>query len=127
MIYTTLYNVLFPKEDFEKRSSKETEILSRLNARPTAIAKIKPHNFEVVQRRYYVKVIRYQFSSDRPDAEEYIKKKIEEEHLTVMPQPGPSTGEKVICSKCYRQYSNICSDCTSAHQSSSQPGLSTRR
>ena len=63
-----------PQENFEKRWAKGTEILRRLNARPNAIAKIKPRNFEVREHRYYVKVIRYQFSSDRPDAEEYIKK-----------------------------------------------------
>ena len=61
-----------PQEDFEKRWKKGTEILSRLNARPSAIAKIKPRNFQVVERRYCVKVIRYQFSSDRPDVEEYM-------------------------------------------------------
>ena len=40
-----------------------------------------------------------------------------------MPQPGPSTGEKVTCSKCNRQ--TICSVCTSGDQFSSQPGPTT--
>ena len=136
-----------PQADFEKKWAKGTEILRRLNARQSAMDKIKPRRFEVVERRYYVKVIRYLFSSDRPDAEEYIKKRIKAAQLIPMRQPGPSTGEKVICSKCNkrmrticsdctstgekvmcskcnRQYSNICSDCTSGHHSGSQPELS---
>ena len=102
-----------PQADFEKRWAKGTEILGRLNARPNAMDQTKLRKFEIVERRYYVKVIRIQFSSDRPDAEEFIKKSIKEERLIAMPQAGPSTGEKVVCSKCNRQYSNICNDCRS--------------
>ena len=111
-----------PQEDFEKRWAKGTEILRRLNARPSAMGKIKPRKFEVVERRYYVKGIRVQFSSDRPDAEEFIKQRMKEEHFIAMPQPGLGTGEKVICSKCNKQYNNICSDCSS-HQPSSERGV----
>ena len=112
-----------PQEDFEKRWAKGTEILRRLNATQSAIAKIKPRIFEVVERAYYVKVIRYQYSSDRPDAEEYVKKRITEEHLIAVPKPELSTGTKVICSKCNSQM--ICSVCTSGHQFSSRSGPST--
>ena len=84
-----------PQEDFEKKWAKGTEILGRLNARSSAMDKIKPRKFEMVERRYYVKVIRYQFSSDRQDAEEFIKKRIKDEQLIALPQPGFSVGGRV--------------------------------
>ena len=46
------------------------------------------------------------------------------EQQNIMPQPRRSTGENVMRSKCNRQYSNICSDCTSGYQSDSEPKLS---
>ena len=113
-----------PQEDFEKKWEMGTEILRRLNALPSATDQTKNRKFEVVERRYYVNVIRVLFSSGRPDAEQYIKRIIKEEHPIAMLQPGLSTGEKVICGKCNRQYNNTCSDCISAHQSCSQPGPS---
>ena len=43
----------------------------------------------------------------------------------LIPQPRRSTGEKIMCTKCNRQYSNIiCSDSTSGHHSSPDPDLS---
>ena len=89
-----------PQEDFEKRWAKGTEILKRLNARQSAMDKIKPRKFGVVQCKYYVKVIRVQFSSDRPDAEEFVKQRIKEEHFVVTPQLGLNTGNKARCTKC---------------------------
>ena len=46
------------------------------------------------------------------------------EQRNIMPHPRLSTEDKVMCSKCNRQYSNICSDCTSGHHSGSEPELS---
>ena len=48
--------------------------------------------------------------------------KMEQQNL--MSQTRLSTGENVMCTRCSRQYSNICSDCTSAHHSNSEPELS---
>ena len=46
------------------------------------------------------------------------------EQQNIMRQPRHSTGENVMCSKCNRQYSNICSDCTTGYHSGSEPELS---
>ena len=113
-----------PQADFEKRWAKGTEVLNRLNALPSAMDQTKLRKFVVVERTYYVKAIRVQFSSDRPDAEEFIKESIKEERLIAMPQAGLSTGEKGICSKCNKSKRALCSDCTDVRQSSPQPGPS---
>ena len=112
-----------PQEDFEKRWAKGTEILKRLNARQIAMDKIKPRKFGVVQCKYYVKEIRVMFSSDRPDAEEFVKQRIKEKHFVVTPQLGVNMGNKARCTKCNKQMDTICSDCSSG-QTISKPGLS---
>ena len=111
-----------PQEDFEKRWTEGTEILRRLNAKQSAMDKIKPRKFEMVERRYYVKVIRVQFSSDRPEAEEFIKKKIKEEHLIAMPRPGLNMGDQRRCTGCNKPVNNMCNDCSN-RQSGSKPKL----
>ena len=67
-----------PQEDFEKRWAKGTELLQRLQAPRASIDKLKPRKFDQMQRTCYVKIIRVQFSCDRPDAEEFIKQKFKD-------------------------------------------------
>ena len=77
--------------------------------------KTKLRTFEIVERRHYEKVIRVQFSSDRPNAEEFIKKSIKEERLIDMPHAGLGVAEKFACSKCSAPVcvdSIICNDCS---------------
>ena len=49
------------------------------------------------------------------------------EQQNLRPQPRRTTGEKVMCSECNRQYSNICSDCTSCYHSGAEPELSKEK
>ena len=99
-----------PQEDFEKRWAKGTELLQRLEAPRASIDKLKPRKFDQMQRTCYVKIIRVQFSCDRPDAEEFIKQKFKDP-IIIMGQSGPSKAEKEICTKCNGPKCSDCSRC----------------